>query len=81
MQDKLSACQRQVSQLQHEMQQLRQGFETLEASHKAQEQQLERSSDVAAKLKESLRSTTKQVSRPHTHGDSHSRRDRDRCTS
>lgn len=62
-QEKFFACQRQVAQLQYEMGLLRQGFESLEASHKAQEVQLEKSTEATATLKERLQATLEEVRR------------------
>ncbi|KAL8269640.1 hypothetical protein Esti_006439 [Eimeria stiedai] len=60
-QEKFLACQRQVGLLQHDLQTLHQTFEALEASHKAQETQLQQNAQTEARLKEALRTTAEQL--------------------
>ncbi|KAL8444328.1 hypothetical protein Emed_006292 [Eimeria media] len=60
-QEKFLACQRQIGLLQHDLQTLHQTFEALEASHKAQETQLQQNAQTEARLKEALRTTAEQA--------------------
>ncbi|KAL8456105.1 hypothetical protein Emag_000098 [Eimeria magna] len=60
-QEKFLACQRQIGLLQHDLQTLHQTFEALEASHKAQETQLQQNAQTEARLKEALRTTAEQL--------------------
>ncbi|KAL8436102.1 hypothetical protein Efla_002092 [Eimeria flavescens] len=60
-QERFWACQRQIALLQQEMQTLHRTVESLEASHKAQEQQLQQHAEAEGRLKEALRATSEQL--------------------
>lgn len=60
-QAKFFACQSQVAQLQFEMETLRRGFEALEAAHATQEEELKKTTETAALLRQRLRAACEEV--------------------